>query len=63
MGCVSSCDQDGSRCAKGEVCLKFVLKVKIAREIRTDYFFSIHVVVSKVLRFIYILFFDRDIYI
>lgn len=37
MGWVSSCDQDGSRCAKGEVCLKFVVKVNVAREMRTDY--------------------------
>jgi hypothetical protein len=34
-GCVSSADHGGSRCANGEVALKLVVKVKVAREVRT----------------------------
>lgn len=34
-GEVSRLDQDGSRCANGEVALKFVVKVNPAQEIRT----------------------------
>lgn len=34
-GEVSRLDQDGSKCAKGEVALKFVVKVNPAQEIRT----------------------------
>ena len=45
-GDVNRLDQDGSRCAKGEVALKFVVKVNPAQEIRTlcglvSYFYSI----------------------
>jgi hypothetical protein len=34
-GLQSRPDHDGSRCANGEVVLKFVVKVKTAREVRT----------------------------
>lgn len=34
-GDVSRLDQDGSRCANGEVALKLVVKVNPAQEIRT----------------------------
>lgn len=32
-------DHDGSRCAYGEVALKFVVKVNVAREVRMPYHF------------------------
>jgi hypothetical protein len=35
MGDVNRPDQDGSRCANGEVALKFVVKVNPAQETRT----------------------------
>lgn len=34
MGCQTSADQGGSKCAKGDVRLKFVVKVNVAREVR-----------------------------
>lgn len=37
IGCQMRPDQGGRRWAKGEVRLKVVVKVKVAREVRTPY--------------------------
>jgi len=35
MGCESSADHGGRRCAKGEVRLKFVVNVNVASDVNT----------------------------
>lgn len=37
IGCESRSDHAGSRSAKGEFALKFVVKVNVAREVRTPW--------------------------
>ena len=39
-GAVKRPDHDGRRCAYGEVALKFVVKVNVAREVRMPYHFE-----------------------